>query len=193
MSMWPCGHVVNRQKCHVRAVRRRATAPAVTQSSLDLIRITAYTNIVTLEVHVRDAAQFFKVLADEARLKMLWLLFNQQELCVCDIMAALDITQSKASRHLSTLRHADLVIDRKDGLWSYYALRPAEDALAREHLKLLKASLGRMPDAALLLTRLQTCLQAKKSGSGCVQNGTRAALKNTCKRTGKAPAQGASK
>jgi ArsR family transcriptional regulator, arsenate/arsenite/antimonite-responsive transcriptional repressor len=167
--------------------------PAVTKSSLDRTRTTAYTNIVTREVHVRDAAQFFKVLADEARLKMLWLLFNHRELCVCDIMAALDITQSKASRHLSTLRHADLVVDRKQGLWSYYALRPAEDALAREHLKLLKASLGRMPDAVPLLTRLRACLQAKKSGSGCVQNGARAALKNTCKRTGKSPVQGAGK
>jgi ArsR family transcriptional regulator, arsenate/arsenite/antimonite-responsive transcriptional repressor len=44
---------------------------------------------------MKDAAQFFKVLADEARLKMLWLLFNHRELCVCDIMAALEITQSK--------------------------------------------------------------------------------------------------
>ena len=79
---------------------------------------------------MRDAAQFFKVLADEARLKILWLLFNHRELCVCDIMAALDITQSKASRHLGTLRHAGLVSDRKDGLWSYSALRPVDDELA---------------------------------------------------------------
>ena len=35
---------------------------------------------------------------------MLWLLFNHWELCVCDLMAALDITQSKASRHLELLR-----------------------------------------------------------------------------------------
>ena len=55
---------------------------------------------------MRDAAQFFKVLADEARLKMLWLLLNHRELCVCDFMAALEITQSKASRHLGTMRHA---------------------------------------------------------------------------------------
>ncbi len=191
--MWPFGQVVNERMCPVQVASQRSTELAVTQPSLDLTCITVYANVVAAEVHVRDAAQFFKVLADEARLKMLWLLFNHQELCVCDIMAVLDITQSKASRHLSTLRHADLVVDRKQGLWSYYALRPAEDALAREHLKLLKASLGGMPDAALLLTRLQACLRAKKSGSGCVQNGPHAALKNTCQRTGKSPAQGASK
>jgi DNA-binding transcriptional ArsR family regulator len=38
---------------------------------------------------VKDASKFFRVLADEARLKMLWFLFNHGKLCVCDIMAAL--------------------------------------------------------------------------------------------------------
>jgi ArsR family transcriptional regulator, arsenate/arsenite/antimonite-responsive transcriptional repressor len=116
---------------------------------------------------VKDAAQFFKVLADEARLKMLWLLFNHRELCVCDIMAALEITQSKASRHLSTLRHAELVTDRKEGLWSHYALRPAEDELARQHLGLLKANLANRPEAALLLAKLHQWLTAKNRGAVC--------------------------
>jgi hypothetical protein len=48
------------------------------------------------EIQLKETARFFKVLADEARLKMLWLLFNNRELCVCDIMATLEITQSKA-------------------------------------------------------------------------------------------------
>ena len=43
---------------------------------------------------MKDAAHFFKALADEARLKIIWLLFHHDELCVCDIMAALGITQS---------------------------------------------------------------------------------------------------
>ena len=116
---------------------------------------------------VRDAAQFFKILADETRLKMLWLLLNHRELCVCDIMAALAITQSKASRHLSTLRHANLVTDRKDGLWSYYALRPASDALARAHLDLLKATLKSRPDTASLLTTLHEWMEAKNRGAVC--------------------------
>jgi ArsR family transcriptional regulator len=136
---------------------------------------------------VREAAQFFKILADEARLKMLWLLFNHRELCVCDIMAALEITQSKASRHLSTLRHADLVTDRKEGLWSYYALRPVEDALAREHLELLKAGLARRPDAAPLLAKLLEWLTAKNRGALCAQKGACAAAKKTTKRARRAP------
>lgn len=116
---------------------------------------------------MKDAAQFFKVLADPARLEMLWLLFHHRELCVCDLMAALGITQSKASRHLSTLRHAGLVTDRRDGLWSYYALRPAADALARAHLELLRATLAERPDAAALADRLHAWLDAKNRPAAC--------------------------
>jgi hypothetical protein len=63
------------------------------------------------EIQLKETARFFKVLADEARLKMLWLLFNHRELCVCDIMAALEITQSKASRHLAALRNGPAQIE----------------------------------------------------------------------------------
>jgi len=117
---------------------------------------------------VQDAAQFFKVLGDEARLKMLWLLFNHRELCVCDIVEALEITQSKASRHLITLRHAKLVIDRKDGLWSYYQLRPVDDELAKQHMKLLRTTLSKRTDAAPLLSKLQDWLRTKERGAACV-------------------------
>jgi ArsR family transcriptional regulator len=147
--------------------------------------------MIHVEVPVRDAAQFFRVLADEARLKMLWLLFNHRELCVCDIMAALEITQSKASRHLSTLRHADLVTDRKEGLWSYYALRPVDDAMVREHLELLRASLAKRPDAALLLARLHGWLEAKNRGAVCAEGSPCAAARpKTARRARRAPREG---
>lgn len=103
---------------------------------------------------MRDTAQFFKVLADEARVQMLWLLFNHRELCVCDVMAALGITQSKASRHLSTLKHAGLVTDRKEGLWSFYALAPVDDELSRQLLDVLRKGLAKRADAARLLSKL---------------------------------------
>ncbi len=118
---------------------------------------------------MRDAARFFKVLADEARLKIIWLLFHHEELCVCDIMAALSITQSKASRHLATLKHSGLATDRKDGLWSHYALRPAQDELAKTHLALLRRSLADRPDAAQLLKTLQRWLDGKKPSMACAK------------------------
>ena len=118
---------------------------------------------------MKDAAQFFKVLSDQARLKIIWLLFHHDELCVCDVMAALGITQSKASRHLATLKHAGLATDRKDGLWSHYALRPAQDELAKNHLALLRRSLADRPDAAPLLKALQRWLDGKRPGMACAK------------------------
>ncbi len=119
---------------------------------------------------MRDAARFFKALSDESRLKMLWLLFNRQELCVCDVMAVLEITQSKASRHLAALRHIGIATDRREGLWSYYSLCQPEDELAKNHLKLLRATLAKHPDAKPLLDKLNAWLREKSRGASCVNS-----------------------
>ncbi len=122
------------------------------------------------ESKLKETARFFKVLADEARLQMLWLLLNNQELCVCDIMAVLEITQSKASRHLASLRNAGLATDRKDGLWSYYSLRPVEDPDVKAQMKVLRSSLSKRTDAKRLLIKLNAWLKAKKSGEICLKS-----------------------
>jgi ArsR family transcriptional regulator, arsenate/arsenite/antimonite-responsive transcriptional repressor len=128
---------------------------------------------------MKGTARFFKALSDESRLKMLWLLFNRQELCVCDVMAVLEITQSKASRHLATLRHIGIATDRKEGLWSYYSLCPPEDELARHHLKLLRTTLAKHPDAKPLLTKLNGWLREKKRTASCLPNSTQSHSKTT--------------
>ena len=108
-----------------------------------------------LQVNVKNTADFFKVLAEAPRLQMLWLLFNHRELCVCDFVVALEITQSKASRHLRTLWHGGLVTDRRDGLWIYYSLRPLESELPRPYLELLRKTLASCPEAPIVLERLK--------------------------------------
>ena len=135
---------------------------------------------------MQDAARFFKVLADEARLKMLWLLFNHEELCVCDVVAALGITQSKASRHLIALRHAGLASDRKDGLWSHYRLRPPVDEFVRQHLGMLKATLARREDAEALLGKLHAWLEAKQRSVVCAKDGQCAPARKKTSRLGRA-------
>jgi ArsR family transcriptional regulator len=120
---------------------------------------------------MKEEARFFKILADESRLKMLWLLFNRRELCVCDIMAVLEITQSKASRHLATMRNLGIVTDRREGQWSYYSLCPIEDRLAKDHLKLLKTTLSRLPEADQLLEKLHVWLKEKEMGASCSPDG----------------------
>jgi ArsR family transcriptional regulator len=121
---------------------------------------------------LKETVRFFKALADEARVQMLWLLLNNRELCVCDIMAVLEITQSKASRHLAALRNAGLATDRKEGLWSYYSLPPIRDPNIDAQLKLLRASLSRNPHAKQLLKKLHAWLKAKKSGEICAASGS---------------------
>ena len=120
---------------------------------------------------MKDVARFFGVLADEARLKLLWLLLNHRELCVCDLMAALEITQSKASRHLATLRHAGLVADRKDGTWSYYSIRPVAGELERAQLAALRAKLAGQADAILILDKLHQVLARAGREAACTGDG----------------------
>lgn len=62
-----------------------------------------------------------KALSDETRLRILNILY-EKELCVCDIMETLKISQAKASRHLIYLKNADLVKDRKHAQWVYYSI-----------------------------------------------------------------------
>ncbi len=58
-------------------------------------------------------SRFFKALADETRLRILSLL-EVREMCVCEVMVALDLTQPTASHHLGLLENAEMVKDRKD-------------------------------------------------------------------------------
>lgn len=69
---------------------------------------------------MKTAAQIFKALGDETRLRIMALLMEGEELCVCDIVAALELPQSTVSRHLAHLRNVGLVDDRRRGVWMHY-------------------------------------------------------------------------
>ncbi len=71
-----------------------------------------------------NLCETFKALSDETRLRIMTLLLENDELCVCDFVGALGETQSKISRHLRYLYHAGLVADRREGLWIHYRLSP---------------------------------------------------------------------
>lgn len=68
-----------------------------------------------------DLADFFKVLGDSTRIRIICALF-ESELCVCDIANVLNMTQSSISHQLKTLKQARLVKSRRDGKVMYYAL-----------------------------------------------------------------------
>ena len=87
---------------------------------------------------MKDLLRIFKALSDETRIRLLKLL-QQRELCVCELMQALDMTQSRVSRNLGILKSAGLVKDRRDGLWVHYSLNlQAIDKYIPEVLAMLK-------------------------------------------------------
>lgn len=70
--------------------------------------------------------EFFKQLGEPTRLALVLLTFRHGELCVCDLMTALDEPQSKISRHLSSLRNGGLLLAERRGQWVYYRIGVAE-------------------------------------------------------------------
>lgn len=68
-----------------------------------------------------DLADFYKMFADSTRIKILWAL-EQQEMCVCDLAALLNMTKSAISHQLKTLRQEKLVKYRRDGKNVIYSL-----------------------------------------------------------------------
>ncbi|MBR9975605.1 MAG: metalloregulator ArsR/SmtB family transcription factor [Bacteroidetes bacterium] len=84
-----------------------------------------------------DTITLFKALSDGARLRIVALLSDAGELCVCDIEKVLGFSQPKVSRHLSYLKRAGLVRSRRHGVWMYYALVAQEDHKRRQLLEVL--------------------------------------------------------
>ncbi len=93
---------------------------------------------------MNELVLIFKALSDETRLRIIKLL-EGGELCVCDITAALDMVQPKVSFHLSTLREAGFIKDRKEGKWIHYSLN--EKDLFRRML--IVSACERMQDGAV--------------------------------------------
>lgn len=73
------------------------------------------------ERKVRAQSRVFRALSDPTRLKILKLL-NVREMCVCEIMVALGMTQPTASHHLGVLENAGLITHRRRGRWVFYSL-----------------------------------------------------------------------
>ncbi|PKM10352.1 MAG: transcriptional regulator [Gammaproteobacteria bacterium HGW-Gammaproteobacteria-3] len=69
-------------------------------------------------------AQFFKCLSDDTRLRCITLLHKEGRLCVCELTAALALSQPKISRHLASLRQCGLLQDSREGQWVYYRINP---------------------------------------------------------------------
>ncbi|PUA46635.1 transcriptional regulator [Pseudomonas protegens] len=101
-------------------------------------------------------SEVFKSLADETRARATLLIANQGELCVCELMCALDDSQPKISRHLAQLRSSGLLLDRRQGQWVYYRLNPQLPAWVGEILQVtFRANSDWLRDNALRLQHME--------------------------------------
>jgi len=114
---------------------------------------------------MQDVLNVFKALSEEIRLRILKLL-EHGELCVCDIVAALDMIQPKVSFHLAVLKEAGLIKDRKQGKWTHYSIDDSD--IFRRFL--LLSALERTSSEAVMEDhkRLADFLEVKKQKGGVV-------------------------
>lgn len=111
------------------------------------------------------ATAIFKALSDETRLLSLLLIHAEGELCVCELMAALDESQPKISRHLAQLRKAELLSDRRQGQWVFYRINPGLAPWALNVIEQTRA--GNQSLLASGLARLQQMGQRPERVKAC--------------------------
>lgn len=86
---------------------------------------------------MKELIKAFEALGDETRVRILKVLLEKKSLCVCEIMQALDISQTRASRNLGILEEAGFVISKRKGVWIHYSLN-IDNEYCKPIKKLLK-------------------------------------------------------
>ncbi len=118
--VWVMSHISATEKDRlVRLIKSgRCQAVEAPEYASELKRLAcAVSDAETVDRQTR----FFKALADETRLRILKLL-ETREMCVCELMVALGLTQPTVSHHLGLLENAHLVKRRKEGKWVFYSV-----------------------------------------------------------------------
>lgn len=104
---------------------------------------------------LKASSQLFKTLADPVRLRIMHLLLEAEEICVCHLHEALSLPQPTVSRHLAYLRKHGLVAGRKDGPWVHYRIAKANSNLHRGIVVCLRTCLADVEELRRDLERLK--------------------------------------
>jgi ArsR family transcriptional regulator len=107
-----------------------------------------------------------KALSDETRLRILNLLL-ERECCVCEVMQALNVSQTRASRNLGILYDAGFLKLRKEGLWSLYSVD--RDGMPEYFPYLLEAAKKALKDNRLVVQDSERLMKAERVGPGRVR------------------------
>lgn len=103
---------------------------------------------------MKKTVKLFKSLSDETRLRILFMLLEHGELCVCDLMTALEQPQSTVSRHVAYLKNSGWLNDRRGGVWMYYSIRPGLSGLFTELAALVRSRCAELAECAADRERL---------------------------------------
>jgi ArsR family transcriptional regulator, arsenate/arsenite/antimonite-responsive transcriptional repressor len=126
---------------------------------------------------MQEILNIFKALSDQTRLRVLKLL-EHGELCVCDIFSALDMVQPKVSFHLSVLKEAGLIADRKEGRWVHYRIDDSD--LFRRFLILTAFERISEDDVKDDKERLELFLKSKNNHADRSDSSVAIMKKSTC-------------
>jgi ArsR family transcriptional regulator len=129
------------------------------------MRICAYI-VITKGKAMQDLIKATKALSDETRLRILNVLL-ERECCVCEVMQALDISQSRASRNLGLLQDAGFLKMRRDGLWSLYSMDGDMKDYVSDLVSAARKSLNDNPQAKIDRERLKTTRRTGMVSKSC--------------------------
>jgi ArsR family transcriptional regulator len=115
---------------------------------------------------MKGLLKLFRVLSDESRLRVLNLIL-ERECCVCEVMQALDISQSKASRILSALYDVGILKMHKDGLWSLYSID--WDGMDVHSRDIVEATIRAFERNDIVIRDRERLKKAERVGPGCVK------------------------
>ena len=73
---------------------------------------------------MKKLVNFFRAMGEETRYKILMILFKE-EMCICELIDELQLSQSAVSHHVKILKQADLLNDRRNGKWTFYSINKA--------------------------------------------------------------------
>lgn len=101
-------------------------------SNIDNTSLISLNNETAQSLSDFSPITFYKSLTDDIRLKALMLTHYHGELCVCELMTALnEDSQPKVSRNLAVLKKSQVITDRKHGQWVFYRINPALPSWAK--------------------------------------------------------------
>jgi ArsR family transcriptional regulator len=142
------------------SVKKRGHGPGS-----DNVFLTLHIN-VWLYDNMKEIERTLKLLSDTTRLRILMLL-DRRELCVCQVMGVLGVSQPLVSRNLNLMRDAGFVSERREGKLVFYALNKKMPAAARKIIGSLKEVMKTDRTLAADLESLRDCEEFQRKTGTC--------------------------